>query len=554
MPKAKEQLKNKDLSDSWSKGGDCPDDYTVGISEKTFHSGSKCGFIKSAVEDPRGQCCLEQTFQAGGYAGQRVRLSAWLKAENVVDKAELWLCADGWGKRVGLAFEVSATKETTDWAKHEIVLDIPGEAIHLRFGVRLIGAGCVFMDNFALEIVDRATALTSFTGHESGLAEKPINLDFSTAEEAKEQQIGNTPKPIPKPNARPTLAPGWFDGGTIDGLANEGAYELGTSSRCSHSGTKCGFIKSTTKRYRGGATLMQMFRAGSYKGERIKLSGWTKSKDITGWAGMWMRVDAVNSPEHLSFDNMQNRPIKGTNDWTKHEIVLDVPQTSSSIALGVLLYGPGQIWIDDFEIQIVAPDVPLTEFKVSRTETPVNLDFSEDINSAIENHDEWHLYGQPGGAYEIGMDPNQNHLSARSAFIKSRSGYTGEVGSLMQRLVATRYKGKRMRLSGYLKSEKAKSGCGFFFSVATPPNSFDSWDNMNDRVITGTNDWTKCELVLDVPITAEWINFGAYLNGKGQIWISSVKFEAVGLDVLTTGEIPDLAEWPEGPADLDFSS
>jgi hypothetical protein len=35
-----------------------------------------------------------------------------------------------------------------------------------------------------------------------------------------------------------------------------------------------------------------------------------------------MRVDRGQKP--TAFDNMQNRAIKGTQPWTRHEIVLDV--------------------------------------------------------------------------------------------------------------------------------------------------------------------------------------------------------------------------------------
>ncbi len=71
---------------------------------------------------------------------------------------------------------------------------------------------------------------------------------------------------------------------------------------------------------------------------------------------MWMRVDGDNPNPHkrsLSFDNMQGRPIKGTVDWKKYEIILDVPQESVLIAYGVLLDGPGSVWLDNFEFEVI---------------------------------------------------------------------------------------------------------------------------------------------------------------------------------------------------------
>lgn len=66
-----------------------------------------------------------------------------------------------------------------------------------------------------------------------------------------------------------------------------------------------------------------------YLGKRIRLNGYVKNEKITGWAGMWMRVDGTDKNTSLAFDNMANRAIGGTSDWTKYEIVLDVPRKLS---------------------------------------------------------------------------------------------------------------------------------------------------------------------------------------------------------------------------------
>ena len=77
----------------------------------------------------------------------------------------------------------------------------------------------------------------------------------------------------------------------------------------------------------------------------------------------------------MSFDNMQGRPIKGTNDWTRYEIVLDVPQPATNLAFGVLLDGQGKLWIDDIQFQIVDSSVPTTGNLSSSRKAPENLDF-----------------------------------------------------------------------------------------------------------------------------------------------------------------------------------
>jgi hypothetical protein len=138
-------------------------------------------------------------------------------------------------------------------------------------------------------------------------------------------------------------------------------------------------IKSC-KSPRGFGTLMQMINADLYSGKRVKLTGSAKSAEVEDWAGFWMRVDGPEKP--IGFDNMQDRPIKQTTGWTKYQIVLDVPDDSVRIAFGLLLSGPGQVWMADLAFEIVSSDVPTTDLASVAQATvypdrPVNLKFDE---------------------------------------------------------------------------------------------------------------------------------------------------------------------------------
>jgi hypothetical protein len=93
------------------------------------------------------------------------------------------------------------------------------------------------------------------------------------------------------------------------------------------------------------------------------MSAWAKADGVADWAGLWMRVDGPDTRKtgkSLSFDNMQNQPIKGTSDWTRYEIVLDVPQATIALAFGILLEGKGEVWLDDVQFTVVGPDTPTT--------------------------------------------------------------------------------------------------------------------------------------------------------------------------------------------------
>lgn len=87
----------------------------------------------------------------------------------------------------------------------------------------------------------------------------------------------------------------------------------------------------------------------TFGGKKIKMTGYIKTENVTGgYAGFWMRIDP-----NVGFDNMGNRQIKGTTDWTKYEIELDLkPAQARKIIIGALITGKGKMWIDDVEITV----------------------------------------------------------------------------------------------------------------------------------------------------------------------------------------------------------
>jgi hypothetical protein len=118
-------------------------------------------------------------------------------------------------------------------------------------------------------------------------------------------------------------------------------------------------IKSNAESPRGTGMLAQSVRADAYRGKRVRLSGYLKSIGINeGTAELWMRVDGEGVVQ--TSDYMQDRPIMGTRDWAREEIVLDVPQNAVGITFGFLLSGSGQVWLDDVQMEVVGDDVPLT--------------------------------------------------------------------------------------------------------------------------------------------------------------------------------------------------
>jgi hypothetical protein len=94
-----------------------------------------------------------------------------------------------------------------------------------------------------------------------------------------------------------------------------------------------------------------------------------------------MRVDGPAGSDPLAFDNMQTgkREIRGTTNWRRYEVVLDVAEEARAIGFGVLLTGGGEVRVADLRFEEVGRDVPTTGAPPrAYPQQPQNLDLSED--------------------------------------------------------------------------------------------------------------------------------------------------------------------------------
>jgi len=147
---------------------------------------------------------------------------------------------------------------------------------------------------------------------------------------------------------------GWFKAGS-----KPDSYEIGRAMK-QYNSKDVYYLKSTEKGIEGFGTIMTGVNPTGYFGKRVRMSGYLKTEDVGGYSSMWMRVDGPDANKMLAFDNMYDRPIKGTNDWQKYEIVLDVDSSARNIAYGVILSGTGNVWLSDIAFEVVSSDVTST--------------------------------------------------------------------------------------------------------------------------------------------------------------------------------------------------
>jgi erythromycin esterase len=153
------------------------------------------------------------------------------------------------------------------------------------------------------------------------------------------------------------LPDGWIVGGQLGT-----GFSVGVDTAVRHGGARSATILGTpTGSGLPFFAIGQPLRADAYRGRRIRLSAWIRTRDATtpdGGAVLWLRVDGGGVVR--ANDAMQDRRIRGTTDWAQYSVVLDVPDDATGIIPGVIFSSAGQAWFDDLRLEVVGSDVATT--------------------------------------------------------------------------------------------------------------------------------------------------------------------------------------------------
>ena len=87
-----------------------------------------------------------------------------------------------------------------------------------------------------------------------------------------------------------------------------------------------------------------------FAGARLELSGFLRTENVAGFAGLWMRQDGDGGV--VAFDNMQSRRLNGTTGWTEYTIALPLAPGAKRLIFGVLAAGGGRVWADDLRLLV----------------------------------------------------------------------------------------------------------------------------------------------------------------------------------------------------------
>ena len=165
---------------------------------------------------------------------------------------------------------------------------------------------------------------------------------------------------------------------------------------------------------------------------------------------------------------------------------------------------------------------------------PINLDFEHGlVHEPPAGWVAWSKLRRFG--FEITTTDERPYHGNRAAMIRRAPGdEIGEAsGSVLQRVDAAPYRGRRVRLRAAARSELASDGLAFLRLRVHPSETGDVFDNpilvfdSLDEYRVTSPEWRVFEIEANIPERAETISYGLFLAGSGAAWLDAVTLEAV---------------------------
>lgn len=133
---------------------------------------------------------------------------------------------------------------------------------------------------------------------------------------------------------------------------NEQGCQLSIDTLDKHSGNRSLKMESGKKNKQNFGVYTGTLPINLVAGKQVELKGWIKTLNVKkGYAGLWLRVDGANYAD-LGFDNMEDRGLKGNNEWTQVSIGMAIDPSAVKVLFGGLLTGSGSAWFDELELYI----------------------------------------------------------------------------------------------------------------------------------------------------------------------------------------------------------
>ncbi len=279
-------------------------------------------------------------------------------------------------------------------------------------------------------------------------------------------------------------------------------------------------------------------------GKDLVLSVWTRSNGLQGrayillqayrdtigrmakiWkiprdaAGRRLRINKLDDPLlDLGWKRCYfNEP---ETEWVQREVRMFVPPTTNMVYVRLGLQGTGQVLFDDASLTI-APARPAPPYP-ERTNLLADPGFEGDGNA-------WEYSMPPYAGQRIDRDTTVAHSGKASIrFTSSDEGLIQARTGVCQ-VFDHRLAGKRLRLSGWVKTDSLKGGLAYIRLYASSL-SRGMVQSEPGKVFSLTNDWTPVSLEMDTPRDAYeiWAWFAYNVPATGLVYYDDASLEVLG--------------------------
>lgn len=257
-------------------------------------------------------------------------------------------------------------------------------------------------------------------------------------------------------------------------------------------------------------------------GRHVRITGWLKCSKVQNWAAAYFCIYDPGNNRFSRFDSMDDRDdrpiLQGTTDWQQIEFVTDIPEEPCVIFVGPDLYGPGELWGDDIQINLAPAGTPITDDRRWR-----------------------HTSAEPN-TYSQTTDFQTRH-DGRSAVCLAYAG-TGAAlsgswewwGQKLRGADVDQYAGHTVQWTGWVKLENVSSRLQptirpWSFNPINGSTSINAKDKLagGNNALKGTRDWTQFTVTCEILDDVNHIDTAFIFYGSGKVWIDmdSLKFKII---------------------------
>jgi hypothetical protein len=221
-------------------------------------------------------------------------------------------------------------------------------------------------------------------------------------------------------------------------------------------------------------------------------------------------------------------------------LVTDVPKDPCFIYLAPTLHGAGEIWCDDFQIDLAASETPITDDRRWTVWSLHPSDYSESIDTNVTRE------GRP--AFRISYEAGE--IAPKNAFV-----WWGKHNRDPETIRP--YLGKTVRMSVWARTENVSLNCG----LNLEPKGADGkrladHSARGKRQIRGTTDWAEHSVTCWIPKETQDFQTGFFMFRDGTLWLDMATFKCEVIEApppateLPTSASQDITQ----PGDLIFAS